>query len=84
MAQQCGFVTHDKSICRTFSRGSEQHSAPEQADVLLENPDFLSLFDFIGQREELATAYEAAKQECLDTKAVMSIEIQTQVYRKVG
>jgi hypothetical protein len=47
-------------------------SAPDDADVILSNEVFISLFDFIGLRQDMA----------LDYQALMGIEIQTQVYRR--
>ena len=81
LAKQCGFDTHHSAVNLVFYHGSKQCPTPGSADVILDNDTFVSLFDFIGLRAELAQEYQAAKQHCLDGKDLMSIEIQTQVYR---
>ena len=42
-----------------------------------------SMFAFIGQRQEMVQQYQAAQNYYFNKVVEISIEVQTQVYRKI-
>ncbi len=77
---------HDFSLQSQFNVEVSTDEAGDESTydhiVSLEKSLFLSMFDFIAQREELAENYHAAKELCRSSNEKMSIHIEAQLYFK--
>ncbi|MCO7225392.1 class I SAM-dependent methyltransferase [Pleionea sp. CnH1-48] len=77
MARQNGLKLEQDFSVRV---GVQSGDGVRELDVALNKESFLSMFDFVGQREEVSKDYWLAKQDAMASSLSMSINIQTFVF----
>lgn len=80
LAQSCGFELHSRFITRVNNKSASEQINRNKAELVLDDPIFLSMFQFIAHCKELSEEFEQATQFCLSHQAMMEIEIHTQIY----
>jgi ubiquinone/menaquinone biosynthesis C-methylase UbiE len=80
---------YDLSLVQSFSsRVSNSARTPEpqflKDEVHLDHIKMWGLFSFLGQREELAYCFKPAQEYYFSSGPEISVQVQTQVYRKPG
>jgi len=83
IAEEHGFELVRRFSTRGYNDGTQQDPTVGEDEMHLNRTTMWGLFAFLGQREELAEQFSAAKELYFNSNCDVSICVETHVYRKV-